>query len=125
MEEFGVDVKCHKGMSKGHIADDDSELHEICTGMEVDRDFTLKISGNQLISTVEKEVADSLGFRIQVLNPDGSNAKNSMTLGALRRNYSVGDAPSPSGRQSTAQPKKEKKGCLAAIALLPIFWLVS
>ena len=89
-EEFGVNIKCHKGMSMGHIADDSDELHEICTGMEVNRDFKLNISGNMKVSTVEKEVADSLGFLIQVLNPDGSNAKNSRTLGDVRRDYSGG-----------------------------------
>ena len=86
-DEFGVVIKCHKGMSKGHIADDDAKVHEICTGMEVDRDFEIDLNGHMLVSTVEQEVADSLGFRIQLLNPDGSNADNGSTLASLRREY--------------------------------------
>ena len=86
-EEFGVEIKCHKGMSLGHIAEDDSKVHEICTGMEVNRDFEIEINGHMLVSTVEKEVAESLGFKIQVLNPDGSNADNGSTLANLKRAY--------------------------------------
>ncbi|MBC8308923.1 MAG: hypothetical protein H8E83_00235 [Planctomycetes bacterium] len=87
IDEFGVEIKCHKGMSKGHIADDDAKVHEICTGMGADRDFEIELNGNMLVSTVEKEVADSLGFLVQVLNPDGSNADNGSTLASLRKAY--------------------------------------
>ncbi len=132
MEEFGVDIKCHKGMSKGHIADNDSELHEICTGMEVERDFRLNISGNMHVSTVENEVTESLGFRCQILNPDGSNADNSITLGELRREY-TGDAEPESVQSSppvvqssppSDQPASTKKGCVVALLLSPILWLI-
>lgn len=126
MEEYGVKVKCHKGMSKGHIADDDSELHEICTGMDVDRDFRLKISGNMHISSVEKEVTESLGFLIQVLNPDGSNADNSITLGELRREYAGDAEPEPVQSSPPAvEPASTKKGCVIALLLSPILWLIS
>jgi|SaaInl4_135m_RNA_FD_contig_41_206429_length_587_multi_1_in_0_out_0_1 hypothetical protein len=127
-EEFGVNIKCHKGMSKGHIADDNDELHEICTRMEVDRDFKLKISGNMKVSTVEREVAGSLGFLIQVLNPDGSNAKNSRTLSDIRRDYSGGSkkssSPTKPPRVSVKDQTSEKKGCLSAIAIVPFLWLL-
>ncbi len=84
-KEFGVGIKCHKGMSKGHFADDGDKMHEICTGMDVDRDFEIEIHGNMKVATVEKEVADSLGFRVQILNPDGSNAANDSTLSEIRK----------------------------------------
>lgn len=86
-ENFGVDIKCHKGMSKGHTAEDEDKMHEICTGMDTDRDFDLDIHGNMNVSTVEKEVAGSLGFLVQVLNADGSNADNDATLGEVREQY--------------------------------------
>ena len=85
--EFGVGIKCHKGLSKGHMADADSKMHEICTGMEHNRDFEIDISGNMKISTVEKEVKESMGFLVQILNPDGSNADNAMRLGDLRKDH--------------------------------------
>ena len=86
-EEFGVEIKCHKGMSKGHMAEDDAKVHEICTGMEVDRDFEIELNGHMLVSTAENEVAESLGFKVQILNPDGSNADNGSTLASLKRDY--------------------------------------
>jgi hypothetical protein len=82
-DEFGVTIKCHKGMSRGHFAEDDDKMHEICTGMDHDRDIGLH--GRMKVSTVEKEIADSMGFAVQILNPDGSNADNSATLSELRR----------------------------------------
>ena len=83
--EYGVGIKCHVGMSKGHIAEPESQLHEICTGMDVDRDFNIDINGNMKISTVEEEVKTSLGFLVQILNSDGSNADNDMRLADLRK----------------------------------------
>jgi len=82
-----VEIKCHKGMSKGHIAEDNAKVHEICTGMEVDRDFEIELNGHMLVSTAENEVAESLGFKVQILNPDGSNADNGSTLASLKRDY--------------------------------------
>lgn len=121
-EEFGVDIKCHKGMSKGHIADDGDKLHEICTNKEVDRDFELDIHGNMKVSTVEEEVAQSIGIRVQLLNPDGSNASNSMTLGDLRDAYEGGSEPAPAASPSTPVAKAEnaaKKGCLIGLLIGP------
>ena len=69
------------------LENDRVKAHEICTGMEVNRDFEIEIRGLMLVSTVEKEVAESLGFKIQVLNPDGSNADNGSTLANLKRAY--------------------------------------
>ncbi len=84
-DEFGVGIKCHKGLSKGHYADDDDKMHEICTGKDHDRDFEIDIHGNMKVKTVEKEISDSLGFLVQILNPDGSNADNSATLSEIRK----------------------------------------
>jgi hypothetical protein len=84
-DEFGVGIKCHKGMSKGHMADPDAKMHEICTGMDHNRDFDIELHGRMKVSTVEKEVADSMGFRVQILNPDGSNADNDSSLSDIRR----------------------------------------
>ena len=84
-DEFGVGIKCHKGMSRGHHADADDKMHEICTGMDHDRDFEIDIHGNMKVKTVEKEISDSMGFLVQILNPDGSNADNDARLADIKK----------------------------------------
>jgi hypothetical protein len=39
-------------------------------------DSDIGLHGRMRVSAVEKEIEDSMGFRVQILNPDGSNAKN-------------------------------------------------
>ncbi len=119
-EEFGVDIKCHKGNSLGHIADDDDKMHEICTKQEHDRDFKLDLHGNHKVGSAEKDIAESLGFKVQLLMPNGSNAKNSMTLSELRKEYEGGGSkPKRSARKSSAPAKAEKSGCLIGMILAP------
>ncbi|MDP6889758.1 MAG: hypothetical protein QF471_00380 [Phycisphaerales bacterium] len=121
-EEFGVDIKCHKGNSLGHIADDDDKLHEICTKQDHDRDFKLDLHGNHKVGSAEKDIAESLGFKVQLLMPDGSNAKNSMTLSELRKEFEGGGKPaaSPARPSSAAKPAKAgKSGCLIGMILAP------
>ena len=119
-EEFGVDIKCHKGNSLGHIADDNDKMFEICTKQEHDRDFKLDLHGNHKVGSAEKDIAESLGFKVQLLMPDGSNAKNSMTLSALRKEYEGGGSKSSqSSRKSSAPAKADKSGCLIGLILAP------
>ncbi|MBG79766.1 MAG: hypothetical protein CMJ39_03525 [Phycisphaerae bacterium] len=84
-KEFGVGIKCHKGLSRGHMADPDAKMHEICTGQDHDRDFDLDIHCNMKVSTVEEEVKNSMGFLVQILNADGSNADNDARLADIQR----------------------------------------
>ena len=122
-EEFGVDIKCHKGNSKGHIADDDAKLFEICTKQEHERDFKLDLHGNQKVGTAEEDIAESLGFRVQLLAPDGSNASNSMTLSDLRKMYDGGEekpsAPASAPAAPATTEKAGKSGCLIGLIFAP------
>ena len=82
-EEFGVSIKVHRGMSTGHEADDDITIaanrSEGSTG-----DGHVELHGNMKVGTAEEEIAQSLGFKVQVLDASGSNAPNDATLGSLR-----------------------------------------
>ena len=126
-EEYGVDIKCHKGNSLGHIADDDDKMFEICTKQDHERDFQLDLHGNHKVGSAEKDIAESLGFKVQLLMPDGSNAKNTMTLSSLRGEYEGGGskpakrksaAPAKAGK-SAAPAKAGKSGCLIGLILGP------
>ncbi len=121
-EEFGVDIKCHKGNSMGHIAADDAKLFEICTKQDHDRDFQLDLHGNQKVGTAESDIAESLGFKVQLLSPDGSNASNSMTLSDLRQKYaekSGSSSPQKDSPQAATIEKTGKSGCLIGLILAP------
>ncbi len=117
-EEYGVDIKCHKGNSLGHIADDGDKMFEICTKQDHDRDFKLDLHGNHKVGSAEKDIAESLGFKVQLLNPDGSNAKNTMTLSDLRREYEGGGSK-PSKSKAGSSAKAGKSGCLIGLILAP------
>ncbi|MBG79765.1 MAG: hypothetical protein CMJ39_03520 [Phycisphaerae bacterium] len=122
-EEFGVDIKCHKGNSLGHIADDDAKLFEICTKQEHERDFKLELHGNQKVGTAEEDIAASLGFKVQLLAPDGSNASNSMTLSDLRKMYDGGgekpSKPAAAPEAAATTEKAGKSGCLIGLIFAP------
>lgn len=82
-EEFGVEIKVHRGMSTGHFADDDATIASNRTdGHSGDGD--LDLHGNMTVATAEKEIADSLGFKVQILDRRGANAPNGDRLGSLR-----------------------------------------
>lgn len=87
-EEFGVDIKVHQGFSFGQFASDGDTLASIrskdASDESKDRAKSLDLHGNMTVSTVENAVKDALGFRIQVLAKDGSNADNGSRLSSLR-----------------------------------------
>ena len=82
-DEFGVGIKVHRGMSTGHFADDDatvaSNRSEGHSG-----DGMVDLHGNMKVGTAEKEIADSLGFKVQILDASDGNADNAATLSSLR-----------------------------------------
>ena len=107
----------------GHIADDDAKLFEICTKQEHERDFKLELHGNQKVGTAEDDIAASLGFKVQLLAPDGSNASNSMTLSDLRKMYDGGgekpSKPAAAPEAAATTEKAGKSGCLIGLIFAP------
>ncbi|MFM1831748.1 MAG: hypothetical protein RLZZ461_64 [Planctomycetota bacterium] len=82
-EEFGVGIKVHRGMSTAHEADDDMTVAANRKDGH-DGDGDVDLHGNMTVATAEKEIADSLGFKVQILDRSGGNADNSSRLGSLR-----------------------------------------
>ena len=87
-EEFGVDIKVHQGFSFGQFASDEDTLASIrskdASGQSKEVAKEVELHGNMTVATAENAVKDALGFRIQVLAKDGSNADNGSRLSLFR-----------------------------------------
>lgn len=83
-EEFGVDIKIHQGLSFGHFADDDATIASICSDKVANPSWSVALNGNMKVRTAEEAIKDAMGFRVQILAKDGSNADNEATLGSLK-----------------------------------------
>lgn len=118
-EEYGVHIKVYRGLSRGHVAEDDVPLHELQSSQIEEREWVLDINQDMTVGEAEDETK-KLGFQIQILDGD-KLAKNSMRMGDLS-----GRKPRGGSRPPVPQtPSKEgKKGCLVALLLAPIAaWL--
>ena len=118
LDEYGVHIKVYRGLSKGHVAEDDVPLHELQSSKIEDREWTLDIDQDMTVGKAEDETK-KLGFQIQILDGD-KLAKNSIRLGDLSGRKPKGGASAP----SPAPSGKGKKGCLIALMLAPLApWL--
>ncbi len=122
-EEFGVGIKCHKGNSLGHIADDDDQLFKICTKQEHERDFRIDLQDDMAVGDAEAAIAASLGFKVQLILPDGKNASNKMSVSALRQLFEGGSAVETPEASQASDGKETKKtgkaGCILGMILAP------
>ena len=83
-DEFGVAIKVHQGISYGHYADEDATVASIRSDKVVNPNGIVSLHGNMTVRTAEDSVRESLGFRIQILDKDGTNADNNARLSSLR-----------------------------------------
>lgn len=83
-EEFGVDIKIHQGLSFGQFADDDATIASIGSDKVSNPSWTIVLHGNMTVKTAEDAIKDAMGFRVQILSKDGSNADNDARLGSLK-----------------------------------------
>lgn len=83
-EEFGVGIKVHRGFSMGHFADDGDTVASNRSDTAKAASGALELHGNMKVGTAEKEIKESLGFAVQILDRTGANADNGATLGSLR-----------------------------------------
>lgn len=83
-EEFGVDIKVHQGLSFGHFADDDATIASICSDKVTNPSWNVALHGNLTVRNAEEAIKDAMGFRVQILAKDGTNADNDARLSSLR-----------------------------------------
>ncbi len=83
-EEFGVDIKVHQGLSFGQFADDEATIASICSDKITNPSWAITLHGNMTVGSAETAIKDAMGFRVQILAKDGTNADNAARLGALK-----------------------------------------
>ena len=83
-QEFGVDIKVHQGLSFGHFADDEATIASISSDKIADPSRAIELHGNMTVGTAETAIKDAMGFRVQILGKDGTNADNNARLGSLK-----------------------------------------
>ena len=83
-EAFGVDIKVHQGLSFGHFADDEATLASICSDKVTSPSWMIELHGNMKVKTAEEVIKEAMGFRVQILSRDGTNADNDATLATLK-----------------------------------------
>jgi len=96
--------------------------------MDHDRDFKLDVHGNHKVGSAKKDITESLGFRVPLLNTDGSNVKNAIALSELRRKYEGGTPKPARKKRQSAAPSNGWRVWLfdwpdpEAIPLTPLKW---
>jgi hypothetical protein len=83
-EEFGVELKVHRGFSMGQFADDSDTVASNRSDSAGKVSGEVEIHGNMKVGTAEKAIKEGLGFAVQILNKTGANADNDAALSSLK-----------------------------------------
>ena len=114
LDTYGIRLKVHQGFSMGQTADDGATVAAARSEGADEPSGSFTLWGTMTVQEAEDTIRDAMGFAVQVLDPSGANANNSITLNSVGFRASGAATPAPAA-QSAGWTPPAPSGAGAAI----------
>lgn len=91
-DAYGLQVRVYQGLSADRVAGDELTIKAIRADRSVKYTGVVALHGRMKVRTAEEDLKEALGFRVEILGPDGRHGDADARLAYLRRGGPRGQA---------------------------------